>query len=380
MLYLDFYFYFLFSCSGYLAESKPSDVDDIDYEETEFTDGFCPESYPLIITFRQFFLMLDGALSKSYFERFSDKSEVSQSSKPKEVDRERFSSHYWPRFDPRFTKKLDPSTVFTEITCRIKGGTQSIEAFDGKISREDYVTSMKEPGLGLSRKRRETIYDMFLVYEETKTKNGEFDMADLVNDLHARLKHERYKGEAMDFVYVDDVQSLTMTQFALFAHVCENVETGFLFSGDTLKENASSAAFRIQDMRSLFHKSFVQKKNEGGQSTSMLNLTQNFRVHSGILKLSQSIVELLYHFFPLSIDIVEPETTSMTGDPPVLLLTRNHEDFLTKLFGDNSSGFGAEQVIMVRDESDRMKIKDRIGNRALVLTMAECRDLEFEVT
>ena len=44
-----------------------------------------------------------------------------------------------------------------------------------------------------------------------KNENGEFDFSDLVIDLHRRLRVERYKGDEMDFVYVDEVQDLTLS-------------------------------------------------------------------------------------------------------------------------------------------------------------------------
>ncbi|MCL7037206.1 hypothetical protein MKW94_023327, partial [Papaver nudicaule] len=41
-------------------------------------------------------------------------------------------------------------------------------------------------------------------------------------------------------------------------------------------------------------------------------------------------------------------------------------------------GFGAEQVILVRDESARKEILEQIGKQALVLTIVECKGLEFQ--
>ncbi|KAI3893031.1 hypothetical protein MKW92_025984 [Papaver armeniacum] len=42
------------------------------------------------------------------------------------------------------------------------------------------------------------------------------------------------------------------------------------------------------------------------------------------------------------------------------------------------SGFGAEQVILVRDVSGRKEISEHIGKQALILTIAECKGLEFQ--
>lgn len=41
--------------------------------------------------------------------------------------------------------------------------------------------------------------------------------------------------------------------------------------------------------------------------------------------------------------------------------------------------FGAEQVILVRDEGAKARLRARIGQQALVLTVLEAKGLEFEV-
>ncbi|XP_043696288.1 TPR and ankyrin repeat-containing protein 1-like [Telopea speciosissima] len=41
-------------------------------------------------------------------------------------------------------------------------------------------------------------------------------------------------------------------------------------------------------------------------------------------------------------------------------------------------GFGAEQVILVRDDSKKKEVSDHIGKHTLVLTILECKGLEFQ--
>ncbi|KAM1966183.1 hypothetical protein ACFX15_046434 [Malus domestica] len=196
----------------------------------------------------------------------------------------------------------------------------------------------------------------------------------------------------MDFVYIDEVQDLTMSQIALFKHMCNNVEDGFVFSGDTAQTIARGIHFRFQDIRHLFYKKFVlesrgnkhQERKEKGQISEIFHLTPNFHTHAGVLKLSQSIVELLYRFFPLSIDILKPETSLIYGEAPVLLESREDENAIIRIFEnsgiDNSNivGFGAEQVILVRDVGAQKEIFKIVGKQALVLTIVECKGLEFQ--
>ncbi|CAB4292904.1 unnamed protein product [Prunus armeniaca] len=284
--------------SGGNHSGECSSTDSIDFEDEEaqfnnIPDSFLdipPNCYPLFITFHKFLMMLDGTLGNSFFERFLDTSEPRPSSRSvalqtvlrqKEVNLARFSTSYWSHFNIQLTKKLDPSKVFTEIISHIKGRLGVTEAGDGKLSRGDYVQRSEGRASNLSKEKREMIYDIFLVYEKKKKKNVEFDVTDFVNDIHRRLRREKYKGHEMDFVYIDEVQDLTVNQIRLFKHVCRNVEEGFVFSGDT----------------------------------------------------AQAIARV---------------------------------------------GFGAEQVILVRDKHAWNEISNQVAKRALVLTILESKGLEFQ--
>ncbi|CAB4262688.1 unnamed protein product [Prunus armeniaca] len=407
-----------FACGGGSDSTERSLIDmaDFDEDEAQFKDikdsfhDIPPNSYPLVITFHKFLMMLDGTPSaemretNSYFERFLDATKLThgqlQSSRSvaletfirtKEVTYERFSSSYWPHFNIQLTKKLDASRVFTEIISHIKGGLGSIEAGDGKLKREDYVQLSEGRTSNLSKQKREEIYDIFQAYEKMKMENGDFDLADFVIDLHRRLRHEKYGGDQMDFVYIDEVQDLTISQIALFKHMCSNVEEGFIFSGDTAQTIARGIDFRFQDIRHLFHNKFVlesrsnklEERKEKGQISKMFHLTQNFRTHTGVLKLSQSIVEVIYRFFPHYIDVLKPETSHIYGEAPVLLEYGENENAIIKLFGNSETGsgnivgFGAEQVILVRDDAARKEVSMFVGMHALVLTIVECKGLEF---
>ncbi|BFG15998.1 hypothetical protein CerSpe_022720 [Prunus speciosa] len=402
-----------FACGGSDSTEKSLiDMADFDEEEAQFKDikdsfhDIPPNSYPLVITFHKFLMMLDGTLGNSYFERFLDATKIThgqlQSSRSvalqtfirtKEVKYERFSSSYWPHFNIQLTKKLDASRVFIEIMSHIKGGLGAMEAGDGKLNRDDYVQLSEGRGSNLSKQKREEIYDIFQAYEKMKMENGEFDLADFVIDLHRRLRHEKYGGDQMDFVYIDEVQDLTMSQIALFKHMCiNNIDEGFIFSGDTAQTIARGIDFRFQDIRHLFHKKFVlesrsnklEERKEKGQISKMFHLTQNFRTHAGILKLSQSIIELIYRFFPHSIDVLDPETSLIYGEAPVLLESGENENAIIKIFGNSATGtgnivgFGAEQVILVRDDGARKDVSMFVGKHALVLTIVECKGLEFQ--
>lgn len=393
-----------FAYNGNLSSENSSfdleDMDDIDHFR-DIPDSFVdiPTSkYPLVVTFQKFLMMLDGTLGDSYFERFPEIShcsgENSRSSKSvslqtflrtKEVNFDRFSFLYWPHFNAQLTKNLDPSRVFTEIISHIKGGLH-VGEFESKLSREQYVLMSDNRASTLCSKKREDIYSVFQDYEKMKMERGEFDLADFVMNLHLRLKNRRLEGDKMDFVYIDEVQDLTMRQIAIFKYICRNVEEGFVFSGDTAQTIARGIDFRFEDIRSLFYSEFVQGSgNEKGLITEMFHLHQNFRTHAGVLRLAQSVVDLLYHFFRQSVDFLQPETSLIYGEAPILLEPNSDENAIITIFGNSENaggkivGFGAEQVILVRDDSARKEISAYVGNHALVLTIVECKGLEFQV-
>ncbi|KAG6766040.1 hypothetical protein POTOM_030105 [Populus tomentosa] len=393
----------------YSAEGSSVDMEDID-DAAQFKDipnsflDILPKSYPLVITFFKFLMMLDGTMGNSYFERFSDMRQLLHEKvgnsgsisaqtliRTKEVNFEKFHAVYWPRFNEKFKKKLDSSRVFTEIISHIKGGLQAGESCDGRLSREDYVFLSESRKSTLNMQKRDLIYDIFEDYEKMKVENGDFDMADFVNDLHLRLKTYKYEGDAMDFVYIDEVQDLTMRQIALFKYICRNVDEGFVFSGDTAQTIAKGVDFRFEDIRSLFYKEFVlasrsagNDKSEKGQISNIFHLNQNFRTHAGVLNLAQSVIDLLYRFFPSFIDMLSPETSLIYGEAPILLESGNDENAIVTIFGNSGNvrsnfvGFGAEQVILVRDDAARKEIDNYVGKHALVLTVVECKGLEFQ--
>ncbi|KAL0539958.1 hypothetical protein IC582_024180 [Cucumis melo] len=370
-------------------------------------DGIPFNSYPLVMTFRKFLMMLDTTVGDSYFFRFQKQWKLS-CGKPrdplstaaynfivsKEVTVKSFASSYWSYFSGHLTKKLDAVVVFNEIISQIKGGLGAKEALDGRLSKLDYTQPAMDRST-LSRKQRERIYDIFLDYEKMKKEKGEYDLADLVSDLHHRLKGFQYTGDQMDFVYVDEAQALTMMEIALLKYLCGNVGSGFIFSSNTAQTIAKSIDFRFQDIRFLFYQEFISrvKTDEKDVDVGLLNIpdifhmNQNYCTQPKILQLANSVTDLLFRFFPQCVDILCPETSEMSSgnfETPVLLENGKCQNMMTLLFegGRNihadTCEVGAKQVILVRDEHARNEISNLVGNQAIVLTIMECQSLEFQ--
>nr|GEU81130.1 UvrD-like helicase, ATP-binding domain, P-loop containing nucleoside triphosphate hydrolase [Tanacetum cinerariifolium] len=334
----------LTSVSSNGNSSAVTSLDDMDVNSCDFSDipdtfiNIPVKSYPLVITLHKFLMMLDGTFGNSFFERFREAREGSHGNRAssrsvalqtfirlREVTFDRFCSLYWPHFNSDLTKKLDPSRVFIEIISHIK-------------------------------EKREIVYALFKAYEKRKCKRGEFDLGDFVNDIRHRLNNGNFEGDQMDFVYIDEVQDLSMRQISLFKYVCPNVDEGFLFAGDTAQTIARGIDFRFQDIRSLFYKEFLISGTSGkpkGLVSEIQQLKQNFRTHLAVLDLAQR-------------------------EAPVVLESGDDDNAIETIFGGGGNGveivgFGAEHVILVRDEHTKAEICKYVGSQALVLTIVECK-------
>ncbi|CAI6007409.1 unnamed protein product [Closterium sp. NIES-65] len=253
-------------------------------------------------------------------------------------------------------------------------------------------------------------------------------------------------GPPFQYVYVDEVQDLTQAQIAILCFLCANTSDGFVFAGDTAQTIARGVDFRFQDIRRLFYELFLGRKVDvvgdagsegveggggGGASSGGAaggagereSGTEEGRgrekqgrwagaaaargkhkvsgkgrrmleeVGSGaaaasaatltVVRLADSVVRVLLHFFPHAVDRLAPEFSLIDGEAPVFLDAMEGDDIVTQLFGKKGAiggggcEFGAEKVILVRDAESCTELVKRIGSKGLVLSVHECKGLEF---
>ncbi|GJZ83321.1 UvrD-like helicase, ATP-binding domain, P-loop containing nucleoside triphosphate hydrolase [Tanacetum coccineum] len=216
-------------------------------------------------------------------------------------------------------KKIYPLVITFHKFLMMLDGTLGNSFFERFLeARESHVALQAF----IRVKRKEIVYTLFKIYEKIKSERGDSDLGDFVNGINQRLSNGNYEGDLMDFVYIDEVQDLSIRQISLFKYICQNVEEGFMFAGDT----------------------------------------------------TQTIAR---------VDNLEPETSPIPGEAPTLLESCHDENAIVTIFGGSRSGveimgFGAEQVILVRDDHARTEITEYVGRKALVLTILECKGLEFQ--
>ncbi|KAJ4456572.1 putative tRNA-splicing endonuclease positive effector [Paratrimastix pyriformis] len=113
----------------------------------------------------------------------------------------------------------------------------------------------------------------------------------------------------------------------------------------------------------------------------LYQLTHNFRTHKGVIGVAAALTAAMLHFFPNSIDALQPETAEKEGDKPIFLRATTQETLLVNLFGNGASNreisFGAEQVIIVRTPERKRLLQKSLKGSALVLTILESKGLEF---
>lgn len=385
-------------------------------------------AYPLFLTARQFYILLDNSIGKdaecffrprekdgslkvkilssdydhedpdtlldleeseSEGEDVPDGSDYALSSTAKqqtqkyvEVTSLYFTEHIWPNISHKCsTKHLDPLLVWIEIQSFIKGSRTSLMK-GSALLLEEYIQIGNKMAPNFANER-ERIYNLYKCYEEyCQNKRHSvflFDECDLVHDIHRRLRLVQDLPWSIHSLYIDEVQDFTQAELALYLQCCRHPNSLF-FTGDTAQSIMRGIAFRFQDLRSSFHAIHkVEPRVKVPQKPH--TLTINFRSHSGILQLAGSIIDLLQMFFTGSIDHLPADKGMFPGPSPVILESANENDLALLLSSNKRESsrieFGAHQVVIVQSKQAKESLPS-ILKGAIVLTVFESKGLEFD--
>ena len=383
-------------------------------------------SFPLFITARQFYILLDNSLQdgNNFFKRDDDgnlqvkilsmdyddeKKDLLLDLKQNDPEDEEFQVAHstldqpaqkqqttnWTVVTARYFKEvvwdkishqhkvkdLDPMLVWLEIQSFIKGSEHAVEK-GSPLSLTEYQETGNRMAPNFSG-HRELIYKLYRSYQSyiknQRYGNYLFDECDLILNLHQRLKKVKDVSWSIHSVYIDEVQDFTQAELAIFIHCCRDPNSMF-FTGDTAQSIMRGIAFRFKDLRSCFH-----KLNQNLPSILVpqepLNLTINYRSHSGILKLAGTVIDLIKQFFRNSIDHLPDDEGMFPGPVPVFIESCKEED-LSLLLSSNKRKcsaieFGAHQVILVQSKQERDRLPE-ILKSAIILTILEAKGLEFD--
>lgn len=341
--------------------------------------------YPLVCTFDQFLGLIENTI-----RAFSRSVILPVDERPKQlVDFEVFSTVYWPRLPSRVTKKLPVALVFAEIMGVIKGSTASRKLLS-PLSRNEYLqrSSRLAPSFTLDSDRS-ALYDFYEAYESYKERHSGFDYVDrVVYVLKEIRKDEQLReilSQAFGGIFIDEVQDHRVLDIEMLLAIVKD-SRGFHFAGDTAQTISQDSTFRFQDIKSLMHEHFAATSSYTGQSDlakpKMFELAKNYRSHQGIVEFASFVMKLLWKGFPDTVDKLEPESAQLNGPQPVLFFDCGIKILEADEVGNvkldsRPAVFGAEQVILVRDEKSKEKLHETLGDSALILTILQAKGMEF---
>lgn len=225
---------------------------------------------------------------------------------------------------------------------------------------------------------RHHYYDLYELYQKLKGETRDYDSADLVSHIYSALEGGTYARIGLySGIFVDEVQDLTMRQLSILRFVSSDLN-GFCFAGDTAQTIAHGVGFRFESLKDIFFKEFI-RGNSGYKVPAISQLKQNFRTHTGVLRVANTIIKLLTQLFPDTIDKLDDESSLISGRKPIFI--EDTDDVISALFTAgqmNNTGFGADQVILVRDEDTKRALRDVSHNSCLILTVLEAKGMEFK--
>ncbi|KAK6352318.1 hypothetical protein TWF730_009148 [Orbilia blumenaviensis] len=292
------------------------------------------KSWPMVCTFDSFATMLERSLRLAQRNIFSSDSETSSVDiSNRRVDFGKFKRSYWPSLPA--TKGLSVDGVFSEISGVIKSSS-SASSYQ-PLSEQQYqelsyrVAPNFRPG-----PEREAVYEVYKAYEKRKTLLCEWDDLDRIIELHRLLARDkkissRLRSQITE-VFVDEVQDQRLPEIEL-----------------------------------------------------LLDLVNDIKSFAFVLKLAAKIVDLLSSTFPYAIDKCSPELGDFDGPSPIVFSGFSSEDFVKFVLRDGEeesttiiSEFGAEQVLIVRDEEAKYLLPEVIRDKLLILTILESKGMEFQ--
>ena len=364
------------------VQSKSEVVDhptlfDLDYNE-----------YPLVCTYDHFLILVANTLDT--LDRKAPYGTSNTTTQLKLVDFKVFRNRYWPRFPHDLTNGLSPYLVFTDIMGVIKGSIDTCNTLNSLKKWEYEALGTRRAPNVTSDYDRGKVFRLFEIYEKLKREADEWDTIDWVVHLLGQLRNnpntKSLLATCIEEVYIDEVQDQRCVDIALLLEL-GNDPLGYHFGGDTAQAISQDSMFRFQDVKNLFYSHFIRQSTAVGQKhraqPQMFTLNRNYRSHQGILSIASSVMELLWGAFPDTVDKLDPEVGTLVGPVPMLFLDCDANVLIPQEQGASSSpehelAFGAEQVIVTRDDVGKAQLIHKIGETALVLTILQAKGMEFD--
>ncbi|KAF9229832.1 hypothetical protein BS17DRAFT_744362 [Gyrodon lividus] len=369
------------------------DLDDLPEDQSGIPRKYTAleqKHFPLFVTFDKLAKMIaadvlggDNHEARSAAKLFINTDDVE--AQDSFVTYEVFAHRYWPHFPQPLTKGLEPWLVFSEFMGIIKGSEMSLSCPDGFLDEKTYC-SLPPRSNPTFATQRQTIYTIFEAYCKLKRDFRHHDVADRTHAiLKMLLGGTPFKGQKVDYLYVDEAQDNLLIDALLLRLICRNPE-GLFWAGDTAQTISAGSSFRFNDLKAFLYRIEQDQGTQLIQERSITDptvfqLAVNYRSHGGIVNCAHTVIERITRFWPDAIDGLQPEHGIVDGLKPVFFHgwdkdTVRYEQFLFGACGSHID-FGAQQCILVRDDEARDKLREQVGDIGLIMTLYESKGLEF---
>ncbi|KAK0245331.1 hypothetical protein EDD85DRAFT_800629 [Armillaria nabsnona] len=334
--------------------------------------------FPLFITFDGLCDMLEADMGA---QPLTATSHINVKRHTGVITFESFRESYWSHFPEPLTRGLDPALVFSEIIGIIEGSAETLSDQKPYLSRDAY--------LDLSTRRQSTfadlrckVYQLFELYVHEKKLRGEYDTGDRTHQILKHFTERGIPGQDLDHIYIDEVQDNMLIDTMVLRALCSNAD-GFFWAGDTAQTIYVGSSFHFRALKAFQWKiedQYRRKHSLGAQQPpEMFQLAVNYRSHAGIVDCAHSIIDLITTFWKDSIDRLSPEMGIVDGVKPIFFNNEDRAQLEQFIFCDGGDPieFGAQQCIIVRNETAKEKLRRKVGDIGLVLTVYESKGLEF---
>ncbi|OGE51205.1 hypothetical protein PENARI_c014G04055 [Penicillium arizonense] len=378
------------------AASKPPDQD-FDPKPTSFF-ALRRGNFPVICTYEAFLDFMENTLRMADRKDFLH--DIASNKTKKNIDRQMdmlrvvdfniFKIEYWGCLSGLAPASCSPELLFAEIMGVIKGCNIVAKRLKS-LRRAEYVSkNAKASPAFASEADRQKVFAAFERYEKQKRQRKEIDELDRVTSLLRSLEENpaiaQQVRRCFEEIYVDEIQDLRCLDVVLLLG-CLSDARGIHLAGDTAQCISKDSVFRFPEIKDLFYDHYEVTAKQLNQpllaKPVQFSLAKNYRSHQGILSFASWVMQLLWNGFPETIDKLEPEIGETGGPKPVIFAGFDASILSAKMIGlvklnDQVADFGAEQVIIVRDDLAKDKLQTQIGEIALVLTVLESKGMEFD--
>ncbi|KAJ5375537.1 DNA helicase UvrD-like C-terminal, partial [Penicillium concentricum] len=382
------------------AQSKaPSTEEDVD-SDLKPTSFFALKNwhFPVVCTYDEFLGLLENTIRMADRKDFLKDMNPNKTKalgpqggdKPQVIDFSIFKTEYWGSLSGLAPQSCSPELLFAEIMGVIKGSSITAKSLK-PLYRAEYVKkNAKASPAFTSEAEREKVFGAFERYEKQKKLRKDIDELDRVSALLKSLRDNKVLAEQIqrcfEEIYVDEIQDLRCLDIVLLLG-CLSDARGIHLAGDTAQCISKDSVFRFPEIKALFYEHYEVIASQLTQPSFakpiQFSLAKNYRSHQGILSFASWVMQLLWHGFPETIDKLDPEIGQIGGPKPVIFAGFDSSILSAKMIGlvklnDKVADFGAEQVILVRDDASKDKLQTQIGEIALVLTILESKGMEFD--